>query len=214
MSSRFPEACTRAAREASPPACGKRKNPAPSRRSKGGGSSSRSSATDAPDRPAPWARPAPQERSAVPVASPSPACVAPATGTANPAGLARRRLSAEFTQTPANGRTRHPRDLGDKPDPAPPKASRLGRRQQPTAPLVKMRSQSIVSIFDTIRVVHSQYIDDKPTLRNPPSDHPRDYSVISPKPAGIVPSSARAPGARGGLAKPGASSDVRTSWAD
>ena len=68
-----------------------------------------------------------------------------------------------------------------------------------------MRSQSLVSVFDTIRVVHSQYIEDTPTLRNPPSDHPRDYSVISPKPAGIVPSSARAPGARGGLAKPGAS---------
>ena len=104
--------------------------------------------------------------------------LAPATGTANPAGLAWRRLSTEFTQTPANGRTRHPRDLGNKPDPAPPKASRLGRRQQPTAPLVKMRSQSLVSIFDTIRVVHSQYIEDKHTLRNPPSEYDSIFDFL------------------------------------
>ena len=114
--------------------------------------------------------------------------LAPATGTANPAGLARRRLPAEFPETPANGRTCSPRDLGDEPDPTPPKASRLGRRQQPPAPLVKIRRQSLVSIFDTIRVVHSQYIEDKPTLRTPlqPStrsfrDQPktgRDRSVI------------------------------------
>ena len=129
--------------------------------------------------------------------------LAPATGTANSAGLARRRLPAEFPQTPANGRTRHPRDLGDKPDPAAPKASRLGRRQQPPAPLVKIRSQSLVSIFDTIRVVHSLYIEDIPILRNPPSNHPPDHSVIRPKLAGIVPSSAQAPGARGGLGTPG-----------
>ena len=129
--------------------------------------------------------------------------LAPATGTANSAELARRRLPAEFPQSPANGRTRHPRDRGDKPYPAAPKASRLGRRQQPPAPLVKIRSQSLVSIFDTIRVVHSLYIEDIPILRNPPSNHPPDHSVISTKLAGIIPSSAQAPGARGGLATPG-----------
>ncbi len=130
-------------------------------------------------------------------------CELDSTGTANSAELARRRLPAEFPQSPANGRTRHPRDLGDKPDPAAPKASRLGRRQQPPAPLVKIRSQSLVSIFDTIRVVHSLYIEDIPILRNPPSNHPPDHSVISTKLAGIIPSSAQAPGARGGLGTPG-----------
>ena len=71
------------------------------------------------------------------------------------------------------------------------------------APLVKIRSQSLVSIFDTIRVVHSLYIEDIPILRNPPSNHPPDHSVISTKLAGIIPSSAQAPGARGGLGTPG-----------
>ena len=132
--------------------------------------------------------------------------LAPATGTANPAGLARRRLPAEFPETPANGRTCNPRDLGDEPDPTPPKASRLGRRQQPPAPLVKIRRQSLVSIFDTIRVVHSQYIEDKPALRNPLQPSTRSFRD-QPKPAGIVPSSARAPEARGGPGNPGKLSD-------
>ena len=53
-----------------------------------------------------------------------------------------------------------------------------------------------------------QYIEDKSTLGHPPPNHPRDHSVISPKPAGIIPSSARAPGARGGLGKPEASCET------